>query len=583
MRTFVIWAVLALALSVLMINTVSQPSNIRVITFSEFIRQVEQDNIREVTFKTEGRIVGEFLNSESSLRLFSTTGDTSNPEIFKILKSHNVVPNYDYSPQSGAIAQLLFGFIPIIGLLLLMLYFLNRASKDGGTNTNSRIASFGANQSKLIKFEGKVKFDHVAGHEEVKEDLKEIIDYLKDSSKYVKMGARIPKGVLLEGPPGTGKTLLAKATAGEAGVPFFSTSGSDFVEMFVGVGASRVRGMFAEGKKNAPCIIFIDEIDAIGKKRGGSEYSGSHNEQEQTLNQILVEMDGFNTSSGVIIMAATNRADVLDPALVRPGRFDRKVTLSNPDIKAREAILQVHCKEKPIDSGVNLNSIARGTPGFSGADLENLVNEAVLLAVRQSKSIVSNAEFEEARDKIMMGPERKTLAFSEENRKATAYHEAGHALLGKLLPGLDPIHKVTIIPRGPALGLTQTLPTDDKVSLSQDQAEKTISFLMGGRIAEEIVLQQITSGASNDISRATEIARHMVMKFGMSELGPMEFKPEHNSKDEINFHVGKIINRNYVIGKELLLSNIQALHSIAEELLNKETLTGDEIDLLLKK
>jgi cell division protease FtsH len=551
------------------------------IKFNQFIHLVEQDKVKEITFKNNGEILGEFKEAEGKYLKFSTVGDTSNPEVFKILMTHNVIPNYDYSTKNP-IFGLLIGLLPMILFFGFMMYMLNKTSGQSG-----RLASFGGNKSKLVKFEGKVSFNDVAGSEDVKEDLKEIIDYLKDPTKYIKMGARVPKGVIMEGPPGTGKTLLAKATAGEAKVPFFSTSGSEFVEMFVGLGASRVRSMFEEARKASPCIVFIDEIDAIGKTRSGSTFGGGNDEREQTLNQILVEMDGFNNNSGVIIMAATNRFDVLDPALVRPGRFDRKVTLSNPDIKSREAILKVHSKNKPIDSSVDLNVVARGTPGFSGADLENLINEATLLAVRANNSTVSKLDFENARDKLLMGPERKTLVMSDDEKKNTAYHEAGHTLVGKLLKGLDPIHKVTIIPRGPALGLTQTLPTDDRVSISTDRANKIIAFLMGGRVAEELAFNEFTAGASNDISRATDIARKMVTEWGMSDMGPIEHK--HTEQDplspqalnKINEAVTLIVKKGYNKAKDLLTDNIEILHRLSKELLDKETLNSNEIDVII--
>lgn len=582
MRTIFIWFSLMFLFSVLF----SQFSNraavpVVNIKFREFIAAVEADRVKEVTFKVDGDIEGLFVNpkdvSLAGLN-FKTVGDTTNPEVFKILMAHHVTPNYDYTPKSNGFAQLFINLIPLFILIGFLVYSMKKMNGASG-----KFDQFSKNNAQLARFTGKISFDDVAGNDEAKEDLKEIIDYLKDPSKYVKMGIRIPKGVLMEGPPGCGKTLLAKATAGEAGVPFYFTSGSDFVEMFVGVGASRTRDLFAQARKNSPCIIFIDEIDAIGRKRSSSPYGG-HSEMEQTLNQILVEMDGFGTSEGVIIMGATNRADVLDDALVRPGRFDRRITMSNPDVKSREAILNVHVKKKPIDPAVDLQVVARGTPGFSGADLENLVNEASLLAVRQDKTVVSMDHFELARDKILMGPERKTLKFTEEDRRTTAIHEVGHALVGKMLPGLDPIHKVTIVPRGNALGVTQTLPIDDKVSLSKDKAEKMISFLLGGRVAEELVLKQITSGASNDIEKATSLARKMVVNWGMSSLGPVSFA--HDERDPIsgptkNFienQIKLIIDSNYTIAKNILIEKMDILHKMTDALLEKETLDSKEID-----
>ncbi|NDF15288.1 ATP-dependent zinc metalloprotease FtsH, partial [bacterium] len=445
----------------------------------------------------------------------------------------------------------------------------------------------------------KFTFKDVAGAEEAKQDLEEIVYFLKDPKKFTRLGGRIPKGVLLMGPPGTGKTLLAKAVAGEAGVPFFSISGSDFVEMFVGVGASRVRDLFEQGKKHAPCIIFIDEIDAVGRHRGAG-LGGGHDEREQTLNQLLVEMDGFEGNEGVILVAATNRPDVLDPALLRPGRFDRRVVVSNPDLKGREEILKVHTRKVPLDPKVQLSIIARGTPGFSGADLENLVNEAALIAARKDKKLVELSDLEEAKDKVLMGSERKSLVLSEQEKRTTAFHEAGHTLVGRSLPGTDPIHKVTIIPRGMALGVTQTLPREDRVSMDKVKAENMIAFLMGGRVAEEAVFNQKTTGAGNDIERATEVARRMVCEWGMSDvLGPLTFGKkeeaiflgreisQHRDYSEqtaqtIDREVRDIVERNYQKARQLITENIAALHRIAEALLEYETIDGEEVDKLIR-
>jgi cell division protease FtsH len=438
----------------------------------------------------------------------------------------------------------------------------------------------------------------VAGAEEAKQELEEIIAFLKDPKKFTRLGGRIPKGVLLMGPPGTGKTLLARAIAGEAGVPFFSISGSDFVEMFVGVGASRVRDLFEQGKKHAPCIIFIDEIDAVGRHRGAG-LGGGHDEREQTLNQLLVEMDGFESNEGVILIAATNRPDVLDPALLRPGRFDRRVVVSAPDVKGREAILKVHTRKTPMSTDVKLQVIARGTPGFSGADLENLVNEAALLAARQNKKFLEMSDFEEAKDKVLMGVERKSMVLSDQEKKTTAYHEAGHTLVGKFMPGTDPIHKVTIIPRGMALGLTQTLPNEDKMSLSRDKAENNIAFLMGGRVAEELVFKQKTTGAGNDIERATELARRMVCEWGMSDvLGPITFGKkeeaiflgreiaQHRDYSEqtaqtIDREIRDIVEKNYRRAREVLTTKLHILHDLATALLEYETLDGNEVERIV--
>lgn len=571
MKTFFLWVAFIVLFSVLLNVSRDTPKNIEDIKFSEFIHDVEMDDIKDVTFKTGGEIIGTYAKPHGKIVSFTTSGDTTNPEVFKILMAHKIVPNYDFQKSNQGL-QLLISLLPLALVFFAIMYMMNKASGSQG-----KMHSFGQTKARTV-IKSTVTFNDVAGNEEAKEDLKEIVDYLKNPDKYVKMGAKIPRGVLMEGPPGTGKTLMAKATAGEAGVNFFTASGSEFVEMFVGVGAARVRDLFEKGRKSAPCIIFIDEIDAVGKKRSTSGFGG-HDEKEQTLNQLLSEMDGFLTGSGVIVMGATNRVDVLDSALTRPGRFDRKITMSNPDMKSRKAILDVHVKGKPIDSSVDLQTVARGTPGFSGADLANLINEAVLLAVRRSKSTVTLEEFENARDKILMGPERKTLKFSEEERRSTAYHEAGHALVGKLLPGLDPIHKVTIVPRGPALGITQTLPIDDKVSMSKDRAEKTIAFLMGGRAAEELVLNQFTSGASNDIERATELATRMVMHWGMSILGPIHYKKKAS---HIQAEIDVFVEENYSRAKKLLEANVDKLHALAKELLDKETLTGDEVNSIVE-
>lgn len=460
--------------------------------------------------------------------------------------------------------------------------------------------SFGKSKAKLISDKNVTTFKDVAGVNEAKEELEEIIEFLKEPQKFQKLGGKIPKGVLLMGPPGTGKTLLARAIAGEAGVPFFSISGSDFVEMFVGVGASRVRDLFEQGKKNAPCIIFVDEIDAVGRHRGAG-VGGGHDEREQTLNQLLVEMDGFESNDGVIIIAATNRPDVLDPALTRPGRFDRQVVVSRPDIKGRVGILKVHLKNVPLGDDVEADVLARGTPGFSGADLASLVNEGSLLAARRDKQKVEMKDFEDAKDKVMMGAERKSLIISEEEKKSTAYHEAGHALVAKLLPGTDPIHKVSIIPRGRALGLTQQLPIDEKHTHGKAYLINNIAILMGGRAAEEIVLNEATTGAGNDIERATDIARKMVCEWGMSDkMGPLSFgKKEEQiflgrelsqhqdysdgTAVEIDMEIKAIVMENYNMVKLLLLRHIEILEKMALDLLEKEVLEGFEIDRIVEE
>jgi len=459
--------------------------------------------------------------------------------------------------------------------------------------------SFGKSRARLLSMQQKkVTFKDVAGVEEAKEELKEIIEFLREAQKFQKLGGRIPKGVLLVGPPGTGKTLLARAVAGEANVPFFSISGSDFVEMFVGVGASRVRDLFEQGKKNAPCIIFIDEIDAVGRHRGAG-LGGGHDEREQTLNQLLVEMDGFESNEGVILMAATNRPDVLDPALLRPGRFDRRVVVSRPDVRGREEILRVHTRKKPLAEDVDLQVLARGTPGFSGADLENMVNEAALAAARQNRKAVLMFDFEVAKDKVLMGVERKSMILSDAEKKVTAYHEAGHALVAARLPGSDPVHKVTIIPRGMALGVTQQLPVDDRHNYTKEYLETDIAILMGGRLAEELFLSQMSTGAGNDIERATELARKMVCEWGMSDLGPLTFGKkeeqiflgreiaQHRDYSEdtaikIDGEVRKLVSKGYDTAKHILDENRETLQKIASALLVREVLDASEIALLVE-
>jgi cell division protease FtsH len=476
-------------------------------------------------------------------------------------------------------------------LIGVWIFFMRQMQVGGG-----KAMSFGKSRARLLNESAKkVTFHDVAGIDEAKEELQEIVEFLKDPKKFTRLGGRIPKGVLLVGAPGTGKTLLARAIAGEAGVPFFSISGSDFVEMFVGVGASRVRDLFLQGKKNAPCIIFIDEIDAVGRHRGAG-LGGGHDEREQTLNQLLVEMDGFETNEGVILISATNRPDVLDPALLRPGRFDRQVVVPIPDIRGREGILKVHLQNKPLAPNVNILQLAKGTPGFSGADLENLVNEAALLAARRDRDLIDMADFEEAKDKVMMGLERKSMIISEEEKRNTAYHEAGHALVAMLLPGTDPVHKVTIIPRGRALGLTQQLPQDDRHSYSRVYLVNSISILMGGRVAEELIFQERTTGASNDIERATQLARRMVCEWGMSEtLGPLTFGKreeqiflgreiaQHRDYSEqtaitIDQEVRTIVEENFQRAHQLLTENLEILHAMAQALLEKETLDGRDIN-----
>jgi len=484
----------------------------------------------------------------------------------------------------------------MILLIGVWIFFMRQVQVGGG-----KALAFGKSKARILnKEQNRVTFRDVAGIEEAKEELKEIIDFLTDPKKFTKLGGRLPKGVLLVGAPGTGKTLLAKAIAGEADVPFFSISGSDFVEMFVGVGASRVRDLFVQGKRNAPCLIFIDEIDAVGRHRGAG-LGGGHDEREQTLNQLLVEMDGFESNEGVILISATNRPDVLDPALLRPGRFDRQVVVPIPDIKGRDAILRVHTRKTPVGKDVDLEVLARGTPGFTGADLENMVNEAALLAARYSKSKIEMKDFEEAKDKVLMGTERKSMLITEEEKRITAYHESGHALVAMLTPGTDPIHKVTIIPRGRSLGLTQQLPEDDRYNYSRDYLIKKISILLGGRVAEELVLDQQSTGAKQDIEQSTDLARRMVCEWGMSEkMGPLTFGQKEEqiflgreiaqhrdysekTAQEIDKEVKTIISECFETTKRILKENVNLLHKLAETLLEKEVLDSHQIQLLIKE
>lgn len=594
-KTLIAWFLLVGA-TIFLFQTARVPVNHKQLSFKKFMEHVKENQIESVVFKPHGRISGKYNASTENGATFETLGDTNSDLYKKILEEHGLTPSFEEDMGNSFWMPLLMGWAPVVFIFVLILLFVRQIQSNGG-----KAMAFGKSRAKLL-IEGntKITFQDVAGCDEAKEELKEIVDFLKDPRKFTKLGGRIPKGVLLVGSPGTGKTLLAKAVAGEASVPFFSISGSDFVEMFVGVGASRVRDLFEQGKKHAPCIIFIDEIDAVGRQRGAG-LGGGHDEREQTLNQLLVEMDGFESKEGVILVAATNRPDVLDPALLRPGRFDRNVVVGRPDLKGREGILKVHTRKTPLSKDVVLNIIARGTPGFSGADLQNLVNEAALLAARRNKTEVGMVEFEMAKDKVLMGTERKNMVMNEEERKAIAYHEAGHTIVGKSLAGLDPVHKVTIIPRGMALGLTQTLPEEDSLTLSKQKAENMIAFLMGGALAELIVLNQKTTGASNDIERATELARKMVCEWGMSDLiGPIAVakKEEHvflgremgsqnnflsqKTAESIDSEVRKFINENYNRGKQILTEKIQILHKMTQALLERETLNKEEIDLLME-
>jgi cell division protease FtsH len=585
-KTLLLWIVVILIMALVMKVLEQKTVSAKNINFSNFITAVESGNVKEVTFQGENTIQGKFKEGYENGSYFELTGNTGD-ETFRILKTAGIIPNYKREEKQGFLATLLINWLPMILLFLFFFFFLRQLQSGGG-----KAMSFGKARAKMLTENDKrITFVDVAGVEEAKEELVEIVDFLKDPKKYTSLGGKIPKGCLLVGPPGTGKTLLARAVAGEAGVPFFSISGSDFVEMFVGVGASRVRDLFEQGKKSAPCIIFIDEIDAVGRHRGAG-MGGGHDEREQTLNQLLVEMDGFESNEGVIIMAATNRIDVLDPALLRPGRFDRRVTVGRPDVRGRHQILKVHTRKTPLSNDIDLEVIAKGTPGFTGADLANLVNEAALLAARDSKKALSMIDFENAKDKVLMGVARKSMMISEKEKRLTAYHEAGHTLVGMNLPHTDPIHKVSIIPRGQALGVTQTLPNEDMLNLSKEKGENFISFLMGGRVAEELVYGEMTNGASNDIERATDLARSMVCNWGMSErLGPINYAKQNNGpmmygdsvsySDEtsrkIDMEIANFVQKNYEVAKKILQDNMDSLHRLTDALVAWETLDAEQI------
>jgi cell division protease FtsH len=584
-----LWLVLALVFVVIFSVFNKQYRREPEIIFSEFMGGVERGDVQEVVIQGH-HIQGKYKNGEQ-FRTF----EPDDPELVKSLRDKNVKIAAKPEDESPWYLVLLLNWLPMLLLVGVWIFFMRQMQVGGG-----KAMSFGKSRAKLLtENQHRVTFSDVAGVDEAKDDLQEIIAFLKDPKKFTKLGGRIPKGCLLVGAPGTGKTLLARAVAGEAGVPFFSISGSDFVEMFVGVGASRVRDLFVQGKKNAPCIIFIDEIDAVGRHRGAG-LGGGNDEREQTLNQLLVEMDGFESNEGVILVAATNRPDVLDPALLRPGRFDRHVVVPRPDIRGREGILQVHTRKVPLATDVDVSILARSTPGFTGADLENLVNEAALLAARNDKEKVNMLDLELAKDKVMMGAERRSMIISDEEKRNTAYHEAGHALVAKLLPGADPIHKVTIIPRGMALGLTQQLPMDEKHTYPREYLLTNLVILFGGRVAEELVLEHMTTGAENDIEKATDLARRMVCEWGMSEkLGPMTFGKKEgeiflgrdftqkvdyseNTAIEIDGEVRRIIQESYHRAKDLLRTNLRLLHKVAEKLLEKEVLDGSEIDAIVR-
>ena len=589
-KTAVFWVILILGMAMLWAAFRSQQKRADVqLNFTQFMKDVADKKVQSVTI-TGMEVHGKYREDRGELHVFIPD---KYDDVYKQLLANGVSVEVKES-NSGNWVNVIINTVPIF-LLLALWVFMMRQMQSGG----NKALSFGKSRARLHSSQQKkVTFKDVAGVEEAKEELQEIIEFLREPQKFQKLGGRIPKGVLLVGPPGTGKTLLARAIAGEANVPFFSISGSDFVEMFVGVGASRVRDLFEQGKKNAPCIIFIDEIDAVGRHRGAG-LGGGHDEREQTLNQLLVEMDGFESNEGVILVAATNRPDVLDPALLRPGRFDRRVVVGRPDVKGREAILRVHTKKVPIGDDVDLMVLARGTPGFAGADIANLVNEAALIGARQNRKVVVMADFEMAKDKVLMGVERKSLIISDEEKRNTAYHEAGHALVMVLSPQADPVHKVTIIPRGMALGVTMQLPVDDKHSYTKEYLVTQLTSLMGGRIAEEVFMNHTTTGAGNDIERATDLARKMVCEWGMSDLGPLSFGKkeeqiflgreiaQHRDYSEatairIDEEVRRIIGAAYDRARKIIEEHSDALVRVAEMLLEREVLDGDEIRALVE-
>ena len=586
-----LWLVISLMM-ILLFNMFNKPRpTADKITFSEFMSHIESGKITSVVMQGND-ISGKFEGKDG--KEFRTYKPYSDADLTAKLLEKKVTINAKPEEEKFSWFSIFISWFPLILLVGVWIFFMRQMQMGGG-----KAMSFGKSRAKLLtEAQGKITFEDVAGIEEAKEELEEIIAFLKEPKKFTALGGKIPKGVLLVGPPGTGKTLLARAVAGEAGVPFFSISGSDFVEMFVGVGASRVRDLFLQGKKSAPCIIFIDEIDAVGRHRGAG-MGGGHDEREQTLNQLLVEMDGFESNEGVILIAATNRPDVLDPALLRPGRFDRQVVVPRPDVKGREMILKVHAKKVPLSDQVDLAVIARGTPGFSGADLANLVNEAALLAARLNKTVADPSDFDNAKDKVLMGAERRSMVISDEEKKSTAYHEAGHTLVAKLVPGTDPVHKVSIIPRGRALGVTMQLPIEDKHSYSRESLLARIAVLMGGRAAEDLIFNTFTTGAGNDIERATEMARKMVCEWGMSDkMGPLSFGKKDESiflgremamhknfsektAENIDDEIKRIVDESYERALTLLRDNMQNLHNLSICLIEKENLSGAEVDDIL--
>ena len=594
MKNLILWVVIALVMMTVFKNF-SNPAMSGEITYSQFISDVKTGRVGSVNIEGSS-ITG---NRTDASRFNTYSPETNNDALIGTLLENNVEIKGMEPNKNSFWAHALISWFPIILLLGIWIYFMRQMQGGGG---GRGALSFGKSRARLLSEDQiKITFNDVAGIEEAKQEVLELVEFLRDPGKFQKLGGKIPSGVLMVGAPGTGKTLLAKAIAGEARVPFFTISGSDFVEMFVGVGASRVRDMFEQAKKHSPCIIFIDEIDAVGRHRGAG-LGGGHDEREQTLNQLLVEMDGFEGNEGVIVIAATNRPDVLDPALLRPGRFDRQVVVPLPDIRGREQILKVHMRKVALGDNVKANIIARGTPGFSGADLSNLVNEAALFAARADKKFVDMEEFERAKDKIMMGTERRSLVMSEEEKKLTAYHEAGHAIVGRLVPSHDPVYKVTIIPRGRALGVTMFLPEEDRLSYSKELIESQISSLFGGRIAEELIFNasKVTTGASNDIERATQLARNMVTKWGLSEkLGPLTYSEEDGEvflgrsvtqhkaiSDEtahtIDEEIRNIVDKNYKRSERLLKKNVDKLHLMADALIKYETIDADQIDDIMK-
>lgn len=584
LRSLLFWIAAGIVIVILWTLLQTPGAIKKTINFSDFLNHVESDKVNKVTI-TGNEIKGEYNDGTS----FKTISPSQYNDLVKTLREHRISIEVKDTSRSPWFSYFFTWFFPLILIIVFWIFFMRQMQAGG-----NKALSFGKSRAKLFSgIQKKITFRDVAGVQEAKEELQEIIGFLKDPKKFQKLGGRIPKGVILIGAPGTGKTLLARAVAGEADVPFFSISGSDFVEMFVGVGASRVRDLFDQGKKRAPCLIFIDEIDAVGRQRGAG-LGGGHDEREQTLNQLLVEMDGFDSNEGIILIAATNRPDILDSALLRPGRFDRRVVVNMPDVKGREEILRVHIRNIPLAKDVDLSVLARSTPGFSGADLANMVNEAALLAARYIQDKVNMKDMENAKDKVLMGVERKSMIISDEEKRSTSYHEAGHALIASLLPEADPIHKVTIIPRGLALGTTQQLPLDDRYTYSKDYLEAQLCVLMGGRVAEKLTLGKTTTGAANDFEKATEIARKMVCQWGMSDLGPLTFGERddliflgrelamHKNFSEktaemIDEEVKKIVNRNYNRAKEILEKNKDKLIAVAEALLEKEVLTSEEI------